>query len=64
MIRKESKEIINGGWWHIEIDFQPNNQYKVVNIVFDKNKIKILKEVTLSFSTLDDLKNNGHFTAK
>lgn len=64
LIRKESKEIINGGWWHIEIDFQPNNQYKVVNIVFDKNKIKILKEVTLSFSTLDDLKNNGHFTAK
>ena len=64
LIRKESKEIINGGWWHIEIDFQPNNEYRVLNIVFDKNKSRIIKESITKFSTLDELKNNGHFTAK
>jgi hypothetical protein len=64
LIRKESKKIINDGWWHIEVDFQSNNEYRVLNIVFDKNKSRIIKESTTKFSTLDELKNNGHFTAK
>lgn len=64
MIKKETKNITNGGWWHIEVDFEPNNKYSVLNTIFDKNKSGILKEVVTNFTTLDELKNNGHFTAK
>jgi len=70
MIHKQEKEIVSDGWWHIEVDFEPNNEYKVVNTLHESNKLEtscsetILKEITHVFSKLEDLKNNGHFTAK
>lgn len=64
LIRQETKEITHGGWWHIEIDFEPNNKYSVLNTIFDRNKSIVIKEVVTNFSTLDELKNNGHFTQK
>jgi hypothetical protein len=64
LIRQEEKEITHGGWWHIEVDFEDNSVYKVVNTLWDQNKQNIIKQVVNEFSSLDQLKNNGHFTAK
>lgn len=64
VIRSEHKEITGRGWWHIEVDFEPNNEYKVTNALYDSNTDVILKETTHVFTTLDNLKVNGHFTAK
>ena len=27
LIREEQKEVDTKGWWHIEVDFEPNNVY-------------------------------------
>jgi hypothetical protein len=64
VISYQEKEIISGGWWHIEVDFEENNVYKVVNTVLDQDKQHVLKQIINEFSSLDQLKNNGHFTAK
>ena len=64
LIKREFKKITKSGWWHIEIDFIPNCRYKVLNTIFDKDKSNIIKEISTEFSSIDELKNNGHFIAK
>lgn len=64
LIRNEEKEINTKGWWHIEVDFESNNVYKVVNALYDSENKNLVKETTHTFSSLEELKNNGHFTAK
>jgi glycosyltransferase involved in cell wall biosynthesis len=64
LIKREFKQITKSGWWHIEVDFIPNCQYKVLNTIFDKDKSSIIREISSEFSSIDELKNNGHFIAK
>ena len=64
LIKREFKQITKSGWWHIEVDFIPNCRYKVLNTIFDKDKSSIIKEISAEFSSIDELKNNGHFIAK
>lgn len=64
LISEIEREIINRGWWHIEVDFEDNAEYKVINRIYDQNKQSVLNESIKKFSTLEQLTNNGHFIIK